>query len=111
MDREGWPANSHEDKSSVAYGVGAFWLSFSTIIVGLRLWTRTIIRQLGIDDWAALFTLVSILQLLIRCILSDRETAAHMGLRYKYHLEFVSFETRASLQLLTSFILSPDHFF
>ncbi|KAF6809057.1 integral membrane [Colletotrichum sojae] len=35
----------------------AFLATFSTIIVGLRLWTRTFIRQLGIDDWAALVTL------------------------------------------------------
>lgn len=99
MDRDAWPANSDEDRSSVAYGVVAFLLAFSTIIVGLRLWTRTIIRQVGIDDWAALVTLVSTLEHSIRCVLSKYNTASHLGLRYKYYSEFVSLGTQTLFQL------------
>ncbi|KAK2778793.1 integral membrane [Colletotrichum kahawae] len=47
-----------EDKSSVAYGVVAFLLLLSGLIVFLRLWTRATIHQWGVDDWTALLALV-----------------------------------------------------
>ncbi|TDZ32977.1 hypothetical protein C8035_v006006 [Colletotrichum spinosum] len=59
MDMTQWPANSYEDRSSLAYGVVGFLLGFSVVIVGLRLSTRIIIKQFGADDWASLITLVS----------------------------------------------------
>ncbi|KAF9872593.1 major facilitator superfamily transporter [Colletotrichum karsti] len=61
MNSTHWPENSFEDRSSVAYGVVAFLLFLSTISVSLRLWTRKMIHQFGVDDWAALLTLILII--------------------------------------------------
>ena len=52
----GWDA----DHSGISIFVVVFCLVVSTVMVGLRVYTRrVIINQMGIDDWAAIVTLVS----------------------------------------------------
>ncbi|KAK1856661.1 integral membrane [Colletotrichum chrysophilum] len=51
------PPHVFEDKSSVAYGVVAFLLLLSCLMVFLRSWTRAKIHQWGADDWVALLAL------------------------------------------------------
>ncbi|KAK3681816.1 hypothetical protein B0T22DRAFT_349428, partial [Podospora appendiculata] len=53
------PPNALDDRSATVIGVVAFCLFFSTLMVGLRLWTRKkIIDQLGIDDYACVAALL-----------------------------------------------------
>ncbi|KAK0639941.1 hypothetical protein B0T16DRAFT_288071, partial [Cercophora newfieldiana] len=52
------PPNAFDDQSGTVIGVAAFLLSLSTIVVGLRLWTRKIIiDQMGWDDYAIILGL------------------------------------------------------
>jgi len=51
-----------ESRAPTVIGVVTFMLSFTTVAVGLRIYTRAfILRQMGLDDWTAIFTLVSII--------------------------------------------------
>lgn len=57
-------SNAHEDKSSTVIGAIIFCLVWSTVMVGMRLWTRgKMIKQLGIDDYACILGLVSTMPL------------------------------------------------
>lgn len=54
------PEELQEDKSPLVLGVISMCLFISTGILILRLWTRFhIVKRIGIDDWAAAFSLVS----------------------------------------------------
>ena len=54
------PPNASEDQRATVIGSVVFCLLWSTLIVGLRLWTRGIvIKQLGVDDYMCLVGLVS----------------------------------------------------
>ena len=49
----------YDDRSGLAIFCVVFCLTVATIMVGLRIWTRkVIIDKLGLDDWAAIITLV-----------------------------------------------------
>jgi hypothetical protein len=52
------PPNAFEDVSGTVIGVVSFCLAFATLMVGLRLWTRKIIDQMGMDDYAIILGLV-----------------------------------------------------
>ncbi|VBB86074.1 Putative protein of unknown function [Podospora comata] len=53
-------SNAHEDKSSTVIGAIIFCLVWSTVMVGMRLWTRgKMIKQLGIDDYACILGLLT----------------------------------------------------
>ncbi|KAF4784118.1 hypothetical protein HER10_EVM0004408 [Colletotrichum scovillei] len=56
------PEQLQEDKSPLVLGVISMCLFISTGILILRLWTRFhIVKRIGIDDWAAAFSLISVL--------------------------------------------------
>ncbi|EXF74152.1 hypothetical protein CFIO01_08783 [Colletotrichum fioriniae PJ7] len=56
------PEELQEDKSPLVLGVISMCLFISTGILILRLWTRFhIVKRIGIDDWAAAFSLISVL--------------------------------------------------
>lgn len=49
----------YDDRSGLAIFYVVLCLTVATIFVGLRIWTRkVIINMLGVDDWAAMITLV-----------------------------------------------------
>ena len=49
----------YEDRSGLAIFCVVFCLVVATIMVGLRTWTRkVIINKMGMDDWAAIITLL-----------------------------------------------------
>ncbi|PKS07321.1 hypothetical protein jhhlp_005923 [Lomentospora prolificans] len=51
----------HDDRSGLAIFCVVFCLTVVTIVTGMRIWTRkVIIDKLGMDDWAAMITLVII---------------------------------------------------
>ncbi|KAF9878620.1 hypothetical protein CkaCkLH20_04112 [Colletotrichum karsti] len=51
-----------EDRSATVIGVVIMCFVISTSILALRLWTRIhIVKQTGADDWAAAFSLISVL--------------------------------------------------
>ena len=53
------PPNAFDDISGTVIGVVSFCLVWSTLMVGLRLWTRkVIINQLGWDDYMIVVGLV-----------------------------------------------------
>ena len=53
------PPEFYDDKSWVAILVVVLCLAVATTMVGLRIWTRkVIINKMGMDDWAAIVTLV-----------------------------------------------------
>jgi hypothetical protein len=53
------PPGFDDDKSWVAIFVVVMCLTVATTMVGLRIWTRKfIINKMGMDDWAAIVTLV-----------------------------------------------------
>ncbi|OLN80990.1 hypothetical protein CCHL11_10219 [Colletotrichum chlorophyti] len=56
------PEELKEDKSPMVIGVVCMLMVISTGILALRLWTRIhIVKKTGTDDWAASFSLVSVL--------------------------------------------------
>lgn len=56
------PPGTDDDKSWVAIFTVVLCLTVSTVMVGLRIYTRRFItKQMGMDDWAAVVTLVSLL--------------------------------------------------
>ncbi|PKS12632.1 hypothetical protein jhhlp_000840 [Lomentospora prolificans] len=53
------PPGFNDNHSGVSIFIVVFCLFVSTLMVGLRIWTRKyIINQMGIDDWAAIITLL-----------------------------------------------------
>jgi hypothetical protein len=59
MDPSQLPPNYDESRKPTVIGVSVFLMCVSTAMVGLRVWTRTVlIKQMGIDDWMAVATLV-----------------------------------------------------
>lgn len=43
-------------------------LTVATAMVGLRIWTRaSITKRIGVDDWAAVFTLVGLPSIVLNC--------------------------------------------
>lgn len=58
------PPGMNEDKSWVAIFTVVLCLTVATFMVGLRIYTRAFItKQLGADDYAAVFTLVGLCRL------------------------------------------------
>lgn len=56
------PPGTDDDKSWVAIFTVVLCLTVSTLMVGLRIYTRkAITKQMGVDDWAAIITLVCFL--------------------------------------------------
>jgi hypothetical protein len=54
------PPNASEDQRATVIGSVVFCLLWSTLMVGLRLWTRgVVIKKLGVDDYMCLVGLVS----------------------------------------------------
>ena len=54
------PPNAFDDISGSVVGVMTFCLVWSTLMVGLRIWTRwKIIESMGADDYAIISGLVS----------------------------------------------------
>ena len=59
---EALPPGTYDDKSWIAIFTVVLCLTVSTTAVGLRIYTRKFItKQMGIDDWAAIVTLVRLL--------------------------------------------------
>lgn len=64
MDNTGGPPPElipgfYDDRSPLAIFCVVFCLAVATVMVGLRIWTRkVIINKMGMDDWAAIITLV-----------------------------------------------------
>lgn len=55
----GLPPGFDDDKSWVAIFTVSLCLTVATLMVGLRIYTRMFItKQMGMDDWAAVITLV-----------------------------------------------------
>ncbi|KAK4148785.1 hypothetical protein C8A00DRAFT_19442 [Chaetomidium leptoderma] len=55
------PPNAFEDRRPTVIGSVIFCLLWSTLMVGLRLWTRgVVIKQLGVDDYVCLVGLLAI---------------------------------------------------
>ena len=53
------PPGTNDDKSWVAIFIVVLCLTVATLMVGLRIYTRRFItKQMGMDDWAAVITLV-----------------------------------------------------
>lgn len=53
------PPNSFQNRAPIVIGVVVMCVVISTIMVGARIWTRRmIIRQVGIDDYLSIITLV-----------------------------------------------------
>jgi hypothetical protein len=49
----------YDDRSGLAIFCVVLCLTVATIMVGMRIWTRkVIINKMGMDDWAAIITLV-----------------------------------------------------
>ncbi|KAH7161852.1 hypothetical protein EDB81DRAFT_353670 [Dactylonectria macrodidyma] len=61
MDLSGSPAIEYRTREPVVIAVVSLLLSICTLMVGLRVWCRHSKNQLGLDDWAAVATLMSIL--------------------------------------------------
>jgi uncharacterized protein (DUF983 family) len=64
-------ARSHDTKSDLMLGVSVTLMVLGSVLVGLRLWCRSLIRSAGWDDIAAVLTLVSIISNLSKTIKSD----------------------------------------
>jgi hypothetical protein len=53
-------ADMQESRVPTVIGVVTFILTVTTLAVGLRIYTRAfVLRQLGLDDWVAVYSLVS----------------------------------------------------
>ena len=60
------PPNAYEDQRATVVGSVVFCLVWCTVMVGLRLWTRgVILKHMGLDDYACLMGLVSVLFLFV----------------------------------------------
>jgi hypothetical protein len=60
MDPSKLPPNYDESRKSTVIGVSVFLMLVSTVMVSLRVYTRTfILNQMGVDDYVAIFSLVS----------------------------------------------------
>jgi hypothetical protein len=75
------PPNAFEDRRATVIGSVVFCLLWSTLMVGLRLWTRGVVtKQLGIDDYACLIALVrEPVPYPIESICIDDASSSHMA--------------------------------
>ncbi|SPO05143.1 related to integral membrane protein [Cephalotrichum gorgonifer] len=58
-DAAALPPGFNDDKSWIAIFTVTLCLTVATVMVGLRVYTRMVVtKQMGMDDWAAIFTLL-----------------------------------------------------
>ena len=61
MDPSQLPPDSFESRRWVTYVAVPLCLTWATLMIAMRLWTRKVIlNQIGVDDYAAIITWVSI---------------------------------------------------